>query len=233
MAKRKEEPEKENSERWLLTYSDMITLLMLFFIVLYSMSTTDTAKYAQLSESLAQVFNGGNWGLMDKQSGSRGILEGVQKPTLKENTAQERKAHLMEDLKRVIRGNDIKVTDVADGISLTLFSDLYFGPGKAEISEEGYTALRNLAPALLTLPNNIRIEGSTDSTPVDPHSNVQSNWDLSAQRALTVLKALESYGIPGERLSALALGSTHPQQPNDTPEGRSYNRRVDIIILFK
>jgi chemotaxis protein MotB len=232
MGKRKEEHEKENAERWLLTYADMITLLMLFFIVLYSMSTVDQQKFERLSESLSEAF-GGNFGLFEKASGSAGILEGIQKPDLvAPKSAAGARAKLIDELKRIMRGNNIMATDNADGVHVTLFSDINFGVGQAAISDDGYTALRSVAPALASVGNRIRVQGYTDSMAVEPGSIDTSNWELSARRALAVLHALEEYGVPAERLSAQANGANDPIRPNDTPEGRSYNRRVEIVVLF-
>jgi len=233
MGKRKEEHEKENAERWLLTYADMITLLMLFFIVLYSMSNIDEKKEEQLSEGLEQAFDGGNFGVMEMKSGSRGILEGVEKVVVKEKSkGKEKRAKVTEQLKKLSNGNNVMVSENADGIKITLFSELTFGAGKYDLSEEGYDILRRLAPSLLEMEGDIRVEGHTDTQPVDQDSAVQDNWDLSSRRAMKVLSALVSYGIPEDRLSAVAHGSVQPIRPNDTPEGRSYNRRVEIIIAY-
>lgn len=231
MAKRKEEHEKENAERWLLTYSDMITLLMLFFIVLYSMSTIDAAKYEELSEALTEVFDGGNLGIFEMKAGAKGTLEGVEKPAVVDKSKQEdKRKRLEEELRKLVQGNNIMVTETADGLSISLYSDLYFPPGGEVISDEGYAALRTVAPALSGLSNEIRVEGHTDSSP--PDRKGETNWELSSRRALAVLETLESYGVQPERLSAVAKGSTRPIRSNDTPEGRSYNRRVEIVVVF-
>lgn len=233
MGKRQEEPEKENNERWTLTYLDMITLLFCLFVVLYAMSTVDQEKFEQLSESLSEAFSGGNFGIFEMQSGSAGILEGVQKPTIAAKPqAEERRTQLLDEIRKVIKGNNLKVTEIADGIMITMFSDLNFASGQSSLSEDGYAALRAIAPALAELPNEIRIEGHTDSAPVEQSDSFASNWELSAQRALKVLGALISYGVNEERLSAVAHGSVKPVAANDTPEGRAYNRRVEIVILF-
>jgi chemotaxis protein MotB len=233
MSKRKEEPEKENNERWTLTYLDMITLLFCLFVVLYAMSNVDPAKFEQLAESLSEAFDGGNWGILEERSGSAGILSGVQKPMIvAKPQPKEAKERLLEELKKIMKGNNFMATEIADGIKITLFSDLYFGSGETKISEDGYAALRALAPALLQVDNDIRVEGHTDAAPVNPGSEFASNWDLSSQRAIAVLEALSEYGVSETRMSAVAHGSVKPLYPNDTPEGRSYNRRVEIIILF-
>ena len=90
--------------------------------------------------------------------------------------------------------------------------------------------LQEVSDFLAKIPNSVIVEGHTDNVPPDSKKWV-SNWQLSGERALTVLQTLEDYGVQPERLSASAYGDTRPVQSNDTPEGRSYNRRVDIVIV--
>ncbi len=234
MARRRKKHEEghENAERWLLTYADMITLLMLFFIVLYSMSNIDSEKYKEVSQALEEAFSGGNFGFFEKASGSGGILEGVQKPTIEAKS--ERKAKLTEELKRVLRGNNTSVSEHADGISISMASDLFFAPASAEISEDGLSSIRRLAVLLSQIKEDIRVEGHTDTVPMEftNPDNIADNWELSSKRALTVLGSLIAYGVPERQLSTAAFGSTRPVKSNDTPEGRANNRRVELIILF-
>lgn len=229
--RKKEEHEKENAERWLLTYADMITLLMLFFIVLYSMSTIDAKKYAEISDALEAVFSSGNFGIFSMQSGSSGILEGKTSAVIKQ-TQPEKRASLKDELKKIIQGNRMSVSERSDGIVVTMAADLFFASGSAAISDEGMHAIQNLASYLAPLTESIRVEGHTDSVPLAADVGVADNWELSARRALGVLAMLAAYGVPESRLSALAYGATKPVRSNATPEGRAENRRVEIVILF-
>jgi chemotaxis protein MotB len=234
MGKRKEEPEKENSERWLLTYSDMITLLMALFIVLYSMSNVDQAKYEQLSEGLQQAFEGGDFGIFEKKSGGGGIYEGVQKPAVPANkkSGGVTDSKKLDHIKSLIQGNNIEATESADGLTITMYDSLYFTPGNSQLSDEGYNALRSFVPALLEMSNKIRVSGYTDSLPVPQGSSYSSNWELSAARALSVMNALLDFGVPENKLSISAFGDTQPLRGNDTPEGRAYNNRVEIMLVY-
>jgi len=245
--KRAEEEEHENAERWLLTYSDMITLLMLFFIILYSMSTIDAAKYEQLSQSMGDVFGSVNVGVlfseMTGQSGNVGLMdksssgEAAKKASgSKASTVSSGKSMLQSKavsmLQSLIQKGKTRVVSNENGVAISLAADVSFGVGSAELSSEAIPVLQEVAGFLMQLPNNIVVEGHSDSKAVDA-GKFESNWDLSGKRALAVLQSLEAYGVKSERLSATAYGSTRPLRSNDTAEGRSYNRRVDILIVEK
>jgi chemotaxis protein MotB len=244
--KRAEEEEKENAERWLLTYSDMITLLMLFFVVLYSMSNIDAAKYEQMSEALGEVFGSpnigmlftdiagksGNIGLLDKSASGEAAkkAEGSKSSTASGKSQLQSKAVSM--LQSLIQKGKARVVSNENGVAISLAADISFASGSAALSSDAIPMLQEVADFLIQLPNNIVVEGHSDNKSVDA-GKFGSNWDLSSQRALAVLQALEAYGVKSERLSATAYGSTRPMRSNDTPEGRSYNRRVDIVIVEK
>jgi chemotaxis protein MotB len=121
------------------------------------------------------------------------------------------------------------------GIVITLGSDFYFKPGSAELNDDAKRVLHLIYKTFADIPNLIRVEGHTDNTPILPGSELskkfKSNWELSSQRAINVLKYLIDLGIDKRRLSAAAYGDTRPVETNDVPEGRAYNRRVEIIIL--
>jgi chemotaxis protein MotB len=245
MAKRKPDAEKENTERWLLTYADMITLLMLFFIVLYSMSQTDVAKYNQLAQALETVFSGGNWGVFDSyvKAGSnqqfqqgRGLLKSDDKYPLVKNKPPEKRKKVynqaLEMLQPYIKADKVRVISNETGIVISLSSDLFFDPGSADIIQENSAVLDTVSDLLSKLPNNVRIEGHTDNQPLRPdNTRFQSNWELSSQRAINILEYFERRGVSSKNMSAVSFGSTRPIEQNNIPEGRAYNRRVDVVIV--
>ncbi|HNX58753.1 MAG TPA: OmpA family protein [Spirochaetota bacterium] len=245
MAKKKAEAEKENSERWLLTYSDMITLLMLFFIVLYSMSQTDVGKYMQLAQALETVFTGGNWGIFDSYAKAgnnqqfdkgRGLLNTDDKyPLMKNKPPAKRKKvynQAIQMLQPYIKADRVRVISTETGITISLSSDLFFDPGSADIVQENTAVLDTVSDLLKALPNNIRIEGHTDNQPLRPeNAKYMSNWELSSQRSINILEYFERKGVGSKNMSAVAFGSTRPIEENNTPEGRAYNRRVDVVIV--
>jgi chemotaxis protein MotB len=247
MARKPRQPEhhKENSERWLLTYADMITLLMLFFIILYSLSSVNQAKFTEMQQAFANVFNGGDFTIFDSRSaGGAGVLSGVsagQKIVSKQATGGKNngpggqsvlRTQALSTLQNLVKAGKVKVIPTENGFAISLVSDLYFGSASAALGADAMPVLQEVSEFLGQIPNSIVVEGHTDNIP----PNLQkwsSNWELSSERALAVLQTLEDYGLPSERLSAAAYGSTRPVQSNDTPEGRAYNRRVDIVVVEK
>jgi chemotaxis protein MotB len=246
MARRKlpraEEP-KPDLMRWLLTYADMITLLMLFFIILYSLSSLNQAKYTEMAQAFNSVFNGGNFTIFDTRSaGGAGVLQGVsagQKQQSKQTGRLEGRGgqsvlrtQAVSSLQNLVKAGKVKVIPTENGFAISLVSDLFFGVASAALGSEAMPVLQEVSEFLGQIPNSIVVEGHTDSIPPDK-TKWTSNWQLSSERSLAVLQTLEDYGIPSERLSGAAYGSTRPVSSNDTAEGRSYNRRVDIVVVEK
>jgi chemotaxis protein MotB len=230
--------------RWLLTYADMITLLMLFFIILYSMSSIDTEKYKELSQALASVFTGGSWSILLEggTTASQGVLEGVQagKPIIPQRTGKVTgtggtsaiMTQATSSLQNLIKSGRVRVIPTEMGLAISLVADVNFAPASADLTAASYPALQDVAGFLNQLDNTVVVEGHTDNIPVDT-AKYKSNWELSSDRALSVLQALLAYGVPDNRLSIAGYGDTRPVRSNDTAEGRAYNRRVDIVIIEK
>jgi chemotaxis protein MotB len=229
----------ENAERWLLTYADLITLLMVFFVVLYSMSQADSVKFHRISAALEQAFN------LDVLQGhnTNGLNEGSPTVTTPvedlfstpEHAAEV--AHLQEKIQQAAAasGSDqtpsVQVGSDKDGIVIRLSGSYLFDSGRAELKPNSLGILDTIAAELRALPNDVRVDGHTDSTPIDS-PRYPTNWELSAARAITVTRYLsESAGIPAARLTAAGYGEYRPLVPNDTREHRALNRRVEIHIL--
>jgi len=236
--KRGEEPEKENAERWLLTYADLITLLFAFFVVLWAMSQVDPKKYDELSQAFQTIFQGANMGYVIDMSNSKGtqgsMMEGSQQidpstsPRAKRNTL---KTQLEYRLKNVMPQDQYKVSEVQEGIKITLFSDTFFAPGSPEVQPEAVPFIGKIAESIKALPNAVRIEGHTDGSAIEG-DRFSKEWQLSTERALSVLNLLFSYGYPEEKASVAGYGSTRPVATNTTPEGQAFNRRVDVLVLW-
>jgi chemotaxis protein MotB len=131
-----------------------------------------------------------------------------------------------------IRTGSIHMSTEARGIVLALAGDSFFKSGSANLEEGSITTLSKVAELLRGLPNPIAVEGHSDNTLMARDDPLGSNLMLSAARAVAVTEALELLDIPKERLSATGFGDSKPARPNDTPEGRAYNRRVEILIRF-
>lgn len=238
--KKKPEVEKDNAERWTLTYLDMITLLFCFFVVLYAMSKVDVQKYEALAGSLNSVFQGSQ---ADSGEGAgSGVGEGKiiteknqTKPEvpLQSKAARSRVYDKAYDIIQSYKAQDkVKIRQEQRGVVVQVGADLFFAPGKADLPANAGSALMPIASIANSLSNDIQVEGHTDATTVDPGAGFASNWELSAQRAINVVEVLEELGIKPGRLSAAAYGDTRPLASNDTPEGRAYNRRIDVVFLY-
>ena len=240
-----EEPEKpENAERWLISYADFITLLMVFFVVLYAMSQVDASKYEELAQSLNIALAGGT-GILDSNPGviSPDVSGSSEKPLptptpagmVSDQTELRNMENVQEHLETYFGDHGLAQSvsmNIDDrGLVVSLNDTILFDPGKAVIKTGSLSELVAVGQALNTLDNYIRVEGHTDNVPI---SNAQfpSNWELSAARATTVVRIfIDDADIPPEKLSAVGYGEYKPVADNSTPEGRSQNRRVDIILL--
>lgn len=239
--KRPEEPEKpENTERYMLTYSDMITLLMTFFIVLYAMSSTNATKYEALAQSLStampgmpgiQAEGGGGHSLARTDAALRAAPgTGLSPRRAKRATPFMERA--TSTLSTSINTGSIRVITEARGVVLALSGDVFFREGQSSLNSDALGTLEAVAGLLRDTSQPIVVEGHTDATPVGRGEAWSSNLGLSAARAVSVAEALELLGLPAERVSATGFGDSKPLRANDSPEGRAYNRRVDILIRF-
>lgn len=233
MARKKNKVVKENSERWLLTYADLITLLMVFFVILFALSQVDKKKYQELAGSLNRAFN-------------VPVLQGSQPLSISDDSSSSIVPNLTEQadftqVKQIIQqfNNDnnidksqITATITSEGISVTISGVLLFYNGTNQIKPDGVTLLQKLGTYLLTLKNNIRVEGHTDDIPVES-TEYPTNWELSAARAVAVTRYLiETSGLVPTRLSAVGYGQYQPIEPNDTREHREANRRAVLVVLY-
>ena len=233
MKKRKEKP--ENSERWLLTYSDLITLLMVFFVVLYSSSNINQKKYEKLASSMNTAFTGGT-GISD--SGAGGANEGSSdegelKPLVQseEEKLQGIEGQVDEMIKQMGLEGSVSTSIEERGLVISFNDSIFFESAKADIMEDMKLKLVSLSTVLNKIDNYIRIEGHTDNVPIR-NEYFSSNWQLSSTRASNVVEYLiNNGGISPDRLSAVGYGEYRPVADNSTDQGRSKNRRVDILIL--
>jgi chemotaxis protein MotB len=247
--KHEEHEEHENHERWLITYADMITLLMVLFIVLFAIGQTDLEKFRQLQEGLAEGF-GNESGLLESGEGlladqsAFGPEQQAEAADAVEARANARAA-IAEDRASleatqatiderltaagVREGVDLRIED--RGLIVTIITDqVLFSPGSDVMTSAGASILGPIAASILDLPNDVSVEGHTDSTPIST-ARFASNWELSTARATSVLRQLSSIAdLDPDRLSAAGYGDTHPIADNGTPTGRAANRRVEIVV---
>ena len=232
---KKHEEEPENHERWLLSYADFITLLMIFFIIMYSMSEMDKSKYNELASVFSVEMGGGGTGIL---KGGNGATDSETSVADKEATEEQKQEEVKESIDAYIDTselNDSVTTSIEErGLVLSFNDALFFDSGNAEIKVDQTEKFADIGE-LLNQPalkdSFIRVEGYTDSVPVS-NPQYKSNWDLSALRASNVAQIIiKDSGIDPKRVSVVGYGEYRPKADNKTKEGRLENRRVDILIL--
>ncbi len=250
--KKKHEEEHENLERWLVSYADFITLLFAFFVTMYAISRVDEQKLGSAVESLQRALGS----LIPVQITQRdagaftptstpigkGIINDLDlRLAEKERKAFEKLvAEIQREIEKNLSGieqrkrppfNQIKYILEKRGLVIRVPDSLFFNSGEASIRAEFIPILNALGKSLETIPNLIRIEGHTDSVPIQT-AKFPSNWELSTARATTVVRyLLSNFNFKPEKLSATGFAEFRPIASNSTPEGRALNRRVDVVIL--
>lgn len=243
-------------ERWLITYADLITLLLAFFVIMYAMSNVDATKYETMAKSLklALGLEKAGQGLVPSMSGqspgndSTVSLKGNDK---KKKTVEQQKVDSLVDMKQAQEAREysfmikrikeyteeknivhnLSATTDGRGLVLNLSDTMLFESGKADLSPRAKEILDALADIILDSDKHIKVEGHTDNVPIK-NERYPSNWQLSTDRATNVIMYwIEKYPEASDRLSAGGYGEHRPIAPNDTVEGRAKNRRVNIIVL--
>jgi chemotaxis protein MotB len=243
----------ENEERWLLTYSDMITLLMALFMVLFSMSAVNTSKFKELQKSLQDAFSGKILvgGKQIINSGSDGKSPSNQaspaivpiKPQIGDTSTASQKAKDDKEFKRIKAEIDayarkhglskqLQTSIARRGLVVRILTDqVVFDPGQAVLKPAATPVLTGVAHALnIDKTHPIMVEGHTDNVPISG-SQFPSNWELSTARASVVVRFLIHTGLDKYRLGAAGYANLYPVASNSTAIGRSKNRRVEIVLL--
>ncbi|MEG6566810.1 flagellar motor protein MotB [Thermoanaerobacterium saccharolyticum] len=224
-----DEEKKENSERWLLTYSDMITLLMIFFIVLYTISTVNSQKFQQIAASLGKTFDGTNY-VIGQQSGNS-ILDSIKTTGTNGTNDNSIASQLDKLIKQYNLQNMVTYKVDERGFVISLNDTLLFDTGSADVKPEQKETLIKIGNILKSMPNYIRVEGYTDNVPIN-NSQFHSNWELSVIRATNVVEILvNDVKMDPAKISAVGYGEYRPIVPNDSDKNRQLNRRVDIVIM--
>ncbi len=233
MARKKKAAGKDNAERWLLTYADLITLLMVFFVLLFAMSNTDAKKFQELAGSLRRAFNVNV--LQGSQPVSLTSSSGANDAVIQlEQADYQRIQQIIQQVEQntQIDPNQVSAQITKEGIAVTVSGALLFYNGTNQIKPDGMKLLNQLAAYIATLPNPVRVEGHTDDIPVQS-AQYPTNWELSAARAVAVVRYFTSVAaIAPNRLSAVGYGQYQPIVPNDTRAHREQNRRAVIVILY-
>ncbi len=244
MARRYDEEEHENHERWLVSYADFITLLFAFFVVMYAISSVNEGKYRVLSDSISSAFRsipGSGSGALVTINPSAPLAVSI--PTRRnpaaiktdEVTRAKREQlrtmakEINQALAPLVDQGQVKVTEGALGITVDISASVLFAPGDATLNPDAVRALAAVADVLAPTDFPITVEGHTDTTPINTVV-FPSNWELSGARASSVVKLFMVVGVDGRRLSAIGYADQRPVADNATPDGRQANRRVAITI---
>lgn len=244
MAAGKSRVEKDTSERWLLTYSDLMNLLLILFILLYTMANIDSVKYQQVASSLRRAFgnytaenvigsNGGSPDILDV-GGIMGDDTEAVVPTDTEKQQMEAVQKEVQDLVQELGlTGEVTVSTQERGIFISIGEQVLFKSGSADLDETARNDIIKIGREILAkMPDKqMRVEGHTDDVPIN-NARFPDNQELSTARANNVWRILvKDAGIDPTRISATGYGEYRPLAPNDTEEHRKQNRRVDIVIL--
>ncbi len=225
--RRRQREESSSSGSWLTTYSDMVTLLLAFFVLLFAFSAVDEGKFSSIMSAFQNylgVFNEGQ-SILD----SPGPL-----PFDYSDMGHRQLYELFEQMTDYIEQEGLQGVELEiqeRGLIIRFAEQVFFDLGQAILKPEALEILDSLADRLRDLPNPLRVEGHTDDWPIRT-SSFPSNWELSVHRATNVVRHLiEENGFDPEKLSVAGYSEYRPIRTNDTAENRAMNRRVDIVIL--
>ncbi len=239
------------------TYSDMVTLLLTFFIMLFAMSTVDKARFTDVARSLSNSLLNLSTGESILDSSGKSIITVDFVNPSDKNLPQQNEKYIesaeemvidaqrqiyemeMDIAKEEIRqaavaqgiGDKVEIIEEKDFIIVRLESELFFDSGRADIRPEGYPVLDQLAEVLRNIDNEILVSGHTDNVPINTPL-FKSNWELSTARATTVVRYFtETLGLDPVKFTATGNGEHRPLADNSTAEGRQRNRRIEIMIM--
>ena len=217
-----------SADRYLITYADLITLLLGLFIILYAISNVDAAKYDKVMSAMGSIFGSQKFKI---ESSLPDVFN-------KANDVIENPMNLLkQELNDLININDlnssVSIENNQRGVAIRILDDILFASGEAELSSKAQEVLKLVSGIIKELPNDIRVEGHTDNISINS-ALYPSNWHLSISRALnTAYYLIKIEGINPDKVSVVGYSEYNPIADNSTPEGRSKNRRVDIIVINK
>ncbi|MGY4689198.1 flagellar motor protein MotS [Salibacterium sp. K-3] len=239
MKRRSKEPEK-GSPRWMTTFSDMILLVLVFFVMLFSMSVIDAKKFEAIADSFQNreiLENLPSVVEMEEPNQSNSPNEGEDETeeAAGEQSEEDRELdRLLQEVQEYLEENElndqISATRDDRGVVLVLQEQLLFETGEAEILTDAEPFLNKVGTLLQSLPNLVKVEGHTDDRPISTY-RYPSNWELSSARASSVIRYLSgNHSLKPERFLAVGYGASRPIAPNDSEENMRENRRVVVVI---
>ncbi len=246
---RKKTTAHANHERWLVSYADFMTLLFAFFVVMFASTQTDKNKAKDVSESVRQALEHGQFSAAISTVLGRGKHGAKKAPLSKDSTPERENSNvpppppphppdLAQSLDTLQKGLDLDLKTGklqlrldARGLIISLREKAFFASGDSAVAPDSLPMLAKIAAVVQSLPNSVRLEGHTDARPIHT-SRFQSNWELSAARSIAMLELLrDRFQIPPSRMAVAGYAENAPVDTNDTEEGRAHNRRVDLVLL--
>lgn len=222
---RKGKKNEQGAPAWMVTYSDMVTLLLTFFVLLLSMARMDSIKFRDAAGSLKGAF--GVMASSNKTEVTRPKV--VEFAPIEDDYVSRLYQRIQATINRLKLDKDIELVKDRGAVVLRIKDSILFAPGQVQVREPALPILKKVAELVRPLPFSLRIEGHTDNQSV-PHETF-GNWDLSVQRATAVLKVLATGKLlPLERMSAVGYGAERPIADNATEGGMALNRRVDFVL---
>ncbi|MDF2635113.1 MAG: Motility protein N-terminal domain containing protein [Pelosinus sp.] len=232
--------EEHMDESWLIPYADILTLLLALFIVLFATAQVDQKKFDQMAYAFNTAFSGSP-SLFDKNQAITSEMEAaVPNQNMESSQDQLREtvqlAELKKQIDRYIQENkltgDLNTILTEDGLMIRIKDSALFTSGNANLRSESLRMGEEIGKVLVPLSQKIVISGHTDNIPINT-AEFPSNWELSSKRAINFMKFIlaSEKKLQPERFSAIGYGEYRPLQPNDTIDGRSKNRRVEVLIM--
>jgi chemotaxis protein MotB len=227
------ELEREEPKEWLMTFADLSLLLLVFFILLFSMSTLDPVKFTDSFTSVKRALGEESKELMTARvkSEEAAILDSIKM----QKQLIESQKKIFSDVKTFLNRKGVEgvVGAVFDEgkITLRIPGEALYPSGRVQLTDEGRKVIREVKDYLSKVPDQqINIRGFTDDVPPGRNSRFEDNWEISSLRAVNVLRYLMQLGIESERMTATGLADLEPLFPNNSPENRARNRRVELVL---
>lgn len=219
---------KQGAPEWVVTFGDMMTLLLCFFVLLLSFSTMEEQRFKVLAGYLRDAFG------VQSNKHYTGIPSGQTMVSTDFNPPNDNKEIIFESIVEMLKslklsGEGIEANLDGEGTRLRIDGEFLFSPGSADLTPQADKLLDSLSVVLQGYGSKVVVEGHTDDRPIRS-TRFPSNWELSASRSGAVVRRLETFGMTSKDLSVAAYAHTVPLESNDTPQGRSKNRRVEILI---
>jgi chemotaxis protein MotB len=246
--RKKKPPAHENHERWLVSYADFITLLFAFFVVMFASSQADKGRAKAVSEAVEKALDDSKMptiaailgGTVDDKGKGNDELKGpaVKLKSPDKKPPEKKLDDLMPplkvltlNLKNEIEKGKLQISLQPRGLVISLKEAAFFDSGDDAIRTSSYPIIAKLATVICKLNNPLRLEGHTDSVPINT-ARFHSNWELSAARSIAMLELLSTrFTVDRQRMAIVGYADTTPVDTNDTEEGRARNRRVDIVLV--